>query len=154
MRSSEELGSVVSEFLGAAEAGSARAPGGDRYTPDELRTLRRSLAHASTELGSLPVGELRTRDVRKLIDELGEAGLPPSRAEEIVDALRAVYAYAMQHDIVTTSPLVGLAPAAAREGPSPTTAMIELGQDLARWGVRLMVMLFVLAAVGLAVAVA
>jgi hypothetical protein len=119
-----------------------------------MRTLRRALAHASSELGSVKVADLRSRDVRVLVDELGEAGLPPERATEVVDALRAVYAYAMDRDMVTTSPLVGLAPAAAREGPSPTTAMVELGQVAARWAVRLTVILFVLAAVGLAVAVA
>ena len=145
MSSNEELGSVISEFLAAAES---------TRSPAEMRTLRRALAHASSELGSVKVADLRSRDVRVLVDELGEAGLPPERATEVVDALRAVYAYAMDREMVTTSPLVGLAPAAAREGPSPTTAMVELGRVAARWAVRLTVLLFVLAAVGLAVAVA
>ena len=154
MRSTGELGSVIAEFLGAADAGRALAPDGIAYSQDELRTLRRALAHASSELGGLDVGELTARDVRRLVDELGGAGLPPERAAEVVDALRAVYAYAMEQGMVTTSPLVGLVPAAARGGPSPTTAMVELGRQLARWAVRLTVLLFVLAAVGLAVAIA
>ena len=154
MRSTGELGSVISEFLAAAEAGQPRRPDGSTYGPAELRTLRRALAHASSELGTLDLADLRSRDVRALVDELGEAGLPPERASEVVDAMRAVYAYAMERGMVTTSPLVGLVPAASREGPSPTTAMVELGQIAARWAVRLMVMLFVLAAVGLAVALA
>jgi hypothetical protein len=59
----------------------------------------------------------------------------------------------MERGIVTTSPLVGLAPAAS-EGPSPTTAMLQFGEQLARFTGRLMVLLLVLAAVGLAVALA
>jgi len=153
MRSPHELGSVIADFLGAAEAGRARAADGRPYSASEVRTLRRALAHAASDLGGLDVEALRSRDVRALVDDLGSSGLPPERAGEVVDALRSVYRFAMERGLVTTSPLVGLVPA-AREGPSPTTAVVELGEQLARWAVGLMVLLFVLAALGLAVAVA
>jgi site-specific recombinase XerD len=147
-----ELGSVIAAFLRDAEAGDVRAAG-RTYTRAELRDLRGALTHVAAALGPLDVAELRSRDVRGLVDELGAAGLRPERVSAIVDALRSVYAYAMGRGLVTTSPLVGLAPAAG-DGPSPTTAIVQLGEQLARWTVRLMVMLFVLAAVGLAVALA
>jgi site-specific recombinase XerD len=153
MRSNEELGSVIADFLEAARADAVRAPGGSTYTPGELRELRRTLAHVTAELGSRDVAELRSRDVRALIEELCEAGLSRERAGTVVDALRPVYAYAMERGLVTTSPLVGLVPAAP-EGPSPTTAMLQLGEQLARFTGWLMVLLLVLAAVGLAVALA
>jgi uncharacterized SAM-dependent methyltransferase len=66
----------------------------ERHAHVLLRALRRALAHASSELGSLDVADLRSRDVRALVDQHGESGLPPERAGEVVDALRAVYAYA------------------------------------------------------------
>jgi hypothetical protein len=153
MRSNEELGALISDFLDGARAGVVRAPDGSPYTPAELRTLRGPLSHVTSELGDRDVVELRPRDVRALVDELLDAGVSPARAGGIVDALRPVYAYARERGLVTTSPLVGLAPA-AHEGPSPTTAMLELGEHLARLTGGLMMLLLVLAAVGLAVALA
>ena len=153
MRSNEELGSVIAAFLDGARAGAVRSPRGSPYTPTELRELRGALTHVTSELGDRDVAELRSRDVRELVDELGAAGLSPERAAAVVDALRPGYAYAMERGMVTTSPLVGLAPAAS-EGPSPTTAMLQFGEQLARFSARLMVLLLVLAAVGLAVALA
>jgi site-specific recombinase XerC len=153
MRSNEELGALIADFLDGARAGVVRAPGGSPYTPADVRRLRGALSHVTSELGARDVAELRPRDVRGLVDELLNAGLPPTRAGAIVDALRRVYAYARERGLVTTSPLVGLAPAAPEES-SPTTAMLELGEQLARLTGGLMVLLFVLAAVGLAVALA
>jgi site-specific recombinase XerC len=153
MRSNEELGTLIGAFLDGARTGVVRAPDGSPYTPAELRELRGALAHVTSELGPRDIGELRTRDVRALVDELLDEGLPPARAGAIVDALRPVYAFALERGLVTTSPLVGLAPPAP-ESPSPTTAMLELGEHLARFTSRLMVLLLVLAAVGLAVALA
>jgi hypothetical protein len=156
MRSNEELGTVIADFLGDAEAGAVRAPGGSRYTTGEVRELRRALSHVASELGARDISELRSRDVRELRDALGAAGLTRERTGAIVDGMRSVYAYAMERGLVTTSPLVGLVPAASASsaGPSPTTAILQLGELLARWTARLMVLLFVLAAVGLAVALA
>jgi len=153
MRSNEELGSVIADFLDGARAGVVRSPGGSPYTSAQLRELRGALTHVTSELGDRDVAELRSRDVRGLVAELGDAGLSPERTAAIVDALRSVYAYAMERGMVTTSPLVGLAPAAS-EGPTPTAAVLQLGEQLARFTGRLMVLLLVLAAVGLAVALA
>lgn len=151
MRSVRELGAVIADFLGGAEAGTVRAADGRAYTPTELRELRGALTHVSYELGELDVAAVRSRDVRRLIDELRAAGLPPARLESILDALRSLYAYALQRGLVETSPVIGITipvPAA----PSPTTAMLEFGERLATWAVRLMMLTFVLAAAGLAVA--
>jgi site-specific recombinase XerC len=146
-----DLGGVIDDFLAGAEAGNVRAAGGKAYTRAELRELRGALTHVSSELGELDVAEVRSRDVRRLGEELEAAGLPPARVAAILDALRAVYAYAMRRGLVATSPLVGLT-VPAPEGPSPTTAMIQFGEELATWAVRLMLVAFLAVAVGLAVA--
>jgi hypothetical protein len=153
MRSNEELGALIADFLDGARTGVVRAPGGLPYTPTDLRRLSGALSHVTSELGAYDVAELRSCDVRALVDGLLDAGLSPTRARAIVDALHPVYAYALERGLVTTSPLVGLAPAAT-EGPSPTTAMLELGEQLAKFTGGLMVLLLVLAAMGLAVALA
>jgi hypothetical protein len=153
MRSNEELGALIADFLDGAQAGVVRAPGGSPYTPADVRRLRGALSHVTSELGDRDVAELRPGDVRVLVDELLDAGLPPTRAGAIVDALRSVYVYARERGLVTTSPLVRLAPAAPEE-LSPTTAMLELGEQLARLTGGVTVLLFALTAVGLAVALA
>ena len=102
MREDDELGAVIAAFLEDAAADRTRSR-------EELRQLRRALTHVDTELGSVGVGAVGGRDVLGLVDELGAAGLPASRTDAIVDALRAVFAYAIAQGIVKTSPLVGLA---------------------------------------------
>jgi len=146
-----ELGDLIADFLGGAEAGSVRAAGGRANTRAEVRELRRALTHISSELGELDVAAVRSRDVRGAIDELRSAGLPPARVESILDALRAVYAYALRRGLVLTSPLVGIT-IPTPEAPSPTTAMLAFGERLATWATRLMMLTFALAVVGLAIA--
>ena len=146
MREDDELGAVIAAFLEDAAADRTRSR-------EELRQLRRALTHVDTELGSVGVGAVGGRDVLGLVDELGAAGLPASRTDAIVDALRAVYAYAIAQGIVKTSPLVG--PARPMDGGrSPTDAMLELGERVVAWSVRGIVIAFVIIAVGLAVAIA
>ena len=151
MRSVQQLGAVIAEFLGDAETGAIPGAGARPYTLAELRELRGALIHVSSELGELDVAVVQSRDVRGLVDQLRAAGLPERRLGSILDALRRVYAYAVGRGLVTSSPLVGLT-FPVHEAPSPTTAMLEFGERLATWTARLMVMAFVVVAVGVAVA--
>jgi site-specific recombinase XerD len=146
VREDDELGAVIAAFLEDAAADRTRSR-------EELRELRRALDHVDSELGRVGVGAVGGRDVLDLVDELGAAGLPASRTDAIVDALRAVYAYAIAQGIVRTSPLVGLA-RPVDGSRSPTDAMLELGERVVAWSVRGIVIAFVIIAVGLAVAIA
>jgi len=148
---SDELETVIADFLAEADEGSVRDGAGRPYTRAAVRELRGSLVHAVTELGTIDATAVRSRDVRAMVDGLAAAGLPPARVTAVVDALRAVYAYAVGRGLVRTSPLVGLADAEPAQA-SPTDAMLELGERLAVWMVRAIVIAFVLVAVGLAFA--
>ena len=148
---SNELEAVIAGFLAEAGEGSVRDGTGRPYSRAAVHELRGSLAHVAAELGTIDVAAVRGRDVGAMIDGLAAAGLPPARVTAVVDALRAVYAYAVGRGLVRTSPLVGLADAEP-EQPSPTDAMLELGERLAVWVVRAIVIAFVLVAVGLAFA--
>jgi site-specific recombinase XerC len=140
------LATVIVDFLRDAEAGG-------RYTREELRELRGALTHVSSELGAVDVGAVEAEHVHTLLDQLRAAGLPPQRVEAIVGAMRSVYAYAAGRGLVATSPLVGLA-AEVAGGPSPTTAMLALGERLVTWVMWAIALGFLLAAAGLAVALA
>jgi hypothetical protein len=154
MPAAEDLGTVIAGFLAGAEAGTVLAPAGRPYTRAEVRELRGALSHvSSSDLGSHGVDAVSSGDVGSLIDALRAEGLPPSRVGAIVDALRSVFAYAIGRGLVISSPLIGLAPLTP-EGPSPTTAVVALGETLVTWTVRLIALAFVLVAVGLAVALA
>jgi hypothetical protein len=105
----------------------------------------------ASELAVQEAGAVRGDDVHKLVRELHTAGVPAHRTGEVVSSLRLVYAHAIAGGTLRTSPLVGIATAAGA-APSPTTAMLALGTNLVDWLVRLIVIAFVLTAIGLAVA--
>jgi hypothetical protein len=129
-----DVGTLVADFLADAEAGGA-------YPREELRSLRRELAHVvASDLGVRDMAAVGAPDVQAL-------------PAETLDALRLVFAYAVDRGLIASSPLVGLAPA-ARSAPSPTTAVVALGARLATWTVRAVVAAFVLAAIGLVLALA
>jgi hypothetical protein len=144
---------AIAEYLGDAEAGKVRGAAGSRFTREELRGLRGSLAHVDSALGALELDAVRGRQVGALVDDLRAAGLSNGRVDGIVDALRSVYAYAIGRGLVATSPLVGLAPAAA-ETRAPTDALLALGASVVGWTVKAVVIAFVLVTVGLFVALA
>lgn len=144
MPAAEQLGTVIADFLREAEAGG-------RYTGAQVRELRAALTHVSSELGSVDAGAVEPRDVRALLDRLRGAGAPAGRLEAILGALRSVYAYAAERGLVAASPLVGLA-VDVREGPSPTTAMLALGERVVTWVMWVLAVAFLLAAAGLAIA--
>lgn len=104
-----ELGDVVDEFLEAAHAGRACDRWDEQYTAEGLHDLRGALSYVDAELGLLNVADVRRRDVQGLVDRLIASGLTVARVYDVVDALDALYAYAIQNDIVGFSPVVWLA---------------------------------------------
>jgi hypothetical protein len=104
-----ELGDVVDEFLAAADAGRARDRRDQRYTAEGLHELRGALSYVDAELGLLNVADVRRRDVQGLVDRLVASGLTVARVYDVVDALDALYAYAIHNDVVGFSPVVWLA---------------------------------------------
>jgi site-specific recombinase XerC len=136
---------MITDFLSDAEAGGLQSR-------VELRETRGSLAHVvASDLATLPVDAVRSRHVQTLVAELRADGLSASRAASVVEALRPVFVYAVGRGLIRTSPLVGLAPP-RRESPTPTAAMLALGQRVVSWTVRLILIAFALAVVVLVVA--
>ena len=114
-----ELGDVVDEFLEAAQEGRACDRVGERYAADGLHDLRGALSYVDSELGLLNIADIRRPDVQSLVDQLVASGLTVARVYGVVDALDALYAYAIQNGIVGFSPVVWLALPGMEEPDGP-----------------------------------
>jgi hypothetical protein len=112
-----ELGALIEEFIEAAEDGVARDPRGQPYTAEGLRALRGGLSYVDTELGAMTLEGVRQRHVQGLVTQLRGAGLAPARIFGVVDALNALYSYAIRRDLVGSSPVVELELLESEKGP-------------------------------------
>jgi hypothetical protein len=86
------LGAVIAVYLGAIAAH------GDR------RELRSALSHVAAELGTIPVRHIRSWHVEALLEKLSDAGLNPRRQAAVVDALHAVFSFAMARGLIADDP--------------------------------------------------
>jgi hypothetical protein len=102
------LGDLIDEFLQAAENGAASDPWGTPYQGESLRTLKNGLSRINAELGQMTVAAVRRRHVQEFVSQLRGSGMAPARISAIVDALTALYAYAVRRDLVGFSPVVEL----------------------------------------------
>ncbi|HEX5617313.1 MAG TPA: hypothetical protein VFX51_02785 [Solirubrobacteraceae bacterium] len=129
------LGAVIAEFMRATDSGADRE-------------LRAALTHVDAELGTMPVRTVRPRHLTALLEDLREAGLSPRREALVVEALHAVFAFAVARGLVAADPTPDAAPRRAAPqraappdaappeaatAPSPTFAMLALGARLAFW---------------------
>jgi hypothetical protein len=97
--------SLIDTFLDAAEDGEARGASGRPYTDDELAELEWALAgYVEGNFHDLDAGAVRGRHVFRLIDELEDAGMPRSRLRSVVGALREMFEYAADRDLVRVNP--------------------------------------------------
>jgi hypothetical protein len=128
-----ELGALIDEFLQAAEDGLARDETGAHYTRERVRVLRGALSYVDSELGTLSVQEVRRRHIQGLLDQLRGSGVPAGRVAGIVEALRALYAYAIRRDIVGFSPVVELELPEAAPDPAATAASNGSGPPPGEW---------------------
>jgi hypothetical protein len=111
------LGSVIDDFLGAAQSGLARDAAGIPYTGERLARLRSVLGHVDAEIGTMPIDDVRRRHLQSVIDQLYASGWQMDQIGETVDALSSLYVYAVQRELVDFSPVVQL----RSPGDGPTT---------------------------------
>jgi hypothetical protein len=101
---------VTEDLLAAAARGSARDRYGRRFDADGLRGLRWALTgHVHEELGSMAITEVRTRHVQALVDRLDAAGLSQRRVDAVVHAIRSLFGYAVERELVQSSPAEAVA---------------------------------------------
>ena len=133
-----ELGDVIDEFLEAAKEGRVSDPWGNRYTPDGLQQLHGALSHVDAALGLLNVADVRRGHVQGVVDQLAASGQTTARVYAVVDALEALYAYAIETEIVGSTPVVLLdlpgaaSDATATDAPAADAAFDGTGRTASR----------------------
>jgi hypothetical protein len=123
--------------------------------PAKQRELRAALSHADAELGAMPLRAVRSRNLTALLDDLEDAGLSARRQTAVVDALHALYGFAIARGLVPTDPVAE--PARVRRRPpapstaalaepapphTPTLTMVALGARVAVWTACAMTIVF------------
>jgi integrase len=105
-RSVLRLGEAVERFVRAVESGVALNKRGRRYKPRAVEDLKGALEGRVVEgIGRQKrLSDVRRRDCQKLCDELVEEGLSGSRVRTIVNAIRSLYRWAQDRELVAHDP--------------------------------------------------
>jgi integrase len=95
---------AVEAFLRAAKAGVALNKHGRRYKPSAVRDLEGALNnHAVPVFGAKKLGDVRRRDVQRLVDEITPE-LSGSRVRSVVNAIHSLYRWAQARELVYHDP--------------------------------------------------
>lgn len=110
-----------SDFLQAAESGSARDRYERAFSDDAVRELRWCLTgHVADRLGATDLSQVRRRDVEALVDELTTAGISRRRLRAVVKSLRALYDFAVERELVGHNPAERVALPDENDAEQPT----------------------------------
>jgi hypothetical protein len=104
----DELGvsTLIDSFLDGAEDGEARTLDGRPYNDEELAQLEWALVgYVDSHIGDLAVRSIRGRHVFRLIDELDDAGMPRPQLVSVIEAIRELFTYAADRDLVRVNPV-------------------------------------------------
>jgi integrase len=102
---SMRVAAAIEAFLLAIENGRALNKHGRPYKPSAIRDLRGALTnHVEPALGAKRLAAVRRRDVQGLVDELTGRGLSGSSVRTVVNAIRSLYAWAEDRELVDHDP--------------------------------------------------
>src|SRR3954447_14889916 len=92
------------EFVAAARDGIALNKWGRRYRTTAWKDLDGSLRRVPDELARPRLGDIARGDVQRLVDDMARAGASGSRIRSVVNALRSLYRWAQDRDLVRHDP--------------------------------------------------
>ena len=102
--SAMRVAKAIEAYLAAIEAGSALNKHGRRYKPSAIRDLRGALElHVEPALGARRLVDVRRGDVQRLVDSLTPER-SGSRVRTVVNAIRSMYAWAQDRELVDHDP--------------------------------------------------
>jgi hypothetical protein len=88
------------DFIAAARDGVALNKWGRRYRRRAWEDLESSLRRVPDSLARRRLGDITRGDVQALVDELTRAGASGSRVRSVVNALRSLFRWAQDRDLV------------------------------------------------------
>jgi integrase len=123
-------------YLSGAADGTIRNRSGDQYKPSALRGIEQAFRlRLVPDLGARQLADVRRADLQQLVNRMQTENASPSTIRNTINAARALYRHAMQHDLVSTDPTDGLALPAVRgrrdrvAGPAEARALLAAVPD-------------------------
>lgn len=102
VRSDVRVGQAVERLVESMREGKALTKHGRRYKPTAIADVESALMrHVVPVLGGRRLGDVRRGDVQRLVDDLALSG---SRVRTVVNALRTLYRWAEDRDMVGHNP--------------------------------------------------
>jgi integrase len=98
------LGDAFDKFVQAARDGVALNKWRRRYRPRAVEDLASVRPHLPEALAGRRPGEVKRGELQALVDKLSAKGLSGSRIRSIINALRAFYTWAQDHELAGHDP--------------------------------------------------
>jgi integrase len=102
--SGPKLDDARGEFVAAAREGVALNKWGRRYRLRAWKDLESALRQVPDRLARRRLGDIRRGDLQQLVDELTRKGMSGSRVRSVVNALRSLYRWAQDRELVGHNP--------------------------------------------------
>ena len=128
--SSTRVAAAVEAFLAAIENGSALNKHGRRYKPSAVRDLRGALeGHVEPAIGARKLVDVRRGEVQRLVDSLTQTH-SGSRVRTIVNAIRSLYWWAQDRELVNHNPALRVRLPAMNATPRNRVASVREMESL------------------------
>jgi integrase len=102
--SGPKLDDARTRFVTAAREGVALNKWGRRYRRRAVQDLESALRQVPDRLTRRRLGDVRRGDLQQLVDELTRKGMSGSRVRSVVNALRSLYRWAQDRELVEHNP--------------------------------------------------
>jgi integrase len=102
--SGPKLADARTKFVAAAREGVALNKWGRRYRRRAVQDLESALRQVPDRLARRRLGDVRRGDLQQLVDELTRKGMSGSRVRSVVNALRSLYRWAQDRELVGHNP--------------------------------------------------
>ena len=113
------LADAREQFIRAAREGVALNKWGRRYRRRAWQDIDSALQRVPDALGRRRLGDIRRGDVQRLVDELTRTGMSGSRVRSVVNALRSLYRWAQDRELVGHDPAANVRLPAMDAQPLP-----------------------------------
>jgi integrase len=102
--SGPKLDDARTRFVAAAREGVALNKWGRRYRRRAVQDLESALRLVPDRLARRRIGDVRRGDLQELVDDMTRKGLSGSRVRSVVNALRSLYRWAQDRELVGHNP--------------------------------------------------